>query len=140
MSLKTFHIFFILVASVFFGGFAVWCFQVAGGTTGQIMGTSSLVALVGLVCYLAWMLKKLKHLSYLVLPLFLMASQTGKACAVCYGDPNSPLVQSANTAVFFMLGIVAVMLSGFGGLFLFWRRNAKRLAQSVTDSAIASAN
>ena len=134
MSLKSFHIFFILVASLFFGGFAVWCFRVAGGTAGQIMGTSSLVALVGLACYLAWMLKKLKHLSYLMLPLAVLASESATACAVCYGDPNSPLVQSANTAVFFMLGIVAVMLSSFGGLFLFWRRNSKRL----TDSASAA--
>jgi hypothetical protein len=34
-----------------------------------------------------------------------------RACAVCYGAPDDPITQSLNTAILFMLGIVAFVLS-----------------------------
>lgn len=84
------------------------------------------MASFGLLVYLGWMLKKLRNLGFLTL--FLVASMLPRitlACSVCYGDPNAPLVKSANAGVGFFLGLVVVMLSGFGSVFLVWRRRAR---------------
>ncbi len=63
MSLKHFHIFFIMISVVMAAGFGFWCFltdvgsAVAGST---VMGAVSLVAAVGLVIYGIKFLKKLE--------------------------------------------------------------------------------
>jgi len=46
-------------------------------------------------------------------------------CAVCFGDPTSPLTQGYNLAVFVLLAVTAVVLSAFGILFLNFRKRAK---------------
>ncbi|MDE2028004.1 MAG: hypothetical protein KGK03_07015 [Candidatus Omnitrophica bacterium] len=45
-------------------------------------------------------------------------------CAVCFGDPSSPLTHGYNYAVFTMLAVVAAVLFGFGMLFLNFRKRA----------------
>ena len=37
------------------------------------------------------------------------------ACPICFGDPDSPLAQGANWAVFTLLGVTGGVLSGFVG-------------------------
>lgn len=45
------------------------------------------------------------------------------ACAVCYGDPSSPLVQGANMGVLFLLGVIVTLLVLFAGFFIYlWKR------------------
>jgi hypothetical protein len=46
-------------------------------------------------------------------------------CSVCFGDPTSPLTQWYNYAVFALLAVVIAVLSGFGILFLNFRKRAK---------------
>ena len=128
MSLKVFHIAFILIS-------AVLCIWVGGWCLTRYMDTEMLGYMYGgavslffsfaLVVYLGWAVKKMQKFGYLSLALVLLAPKSALACAVCYGDPNNPLVQSANTGVGFFLGIVVLMLSTFGGLFLVWRRRAR---------------
>ena len=49
------------------------------------------------------------------------------ACPVCVGDSDSQMVQGANNAVLFMLGVVAVVQIGLIALFMSFRRRTQSL-------------
>ena len=70
MSLKAFHIVFILVSTLLCAGFGAWSlsryFQIGGGGMLDLaMGIGSLICMVALVIYGRAFLKKLRHISYL---------------------------------------------------------------------------
>ena len=68
MSLKAFHIVFVVASVLLCLGFGLWelhSWQESGGRTDLILGVSSLVAAVGLLVYGWFFLKKLKNISYL---------------------------------------------------------------------------
>lgn len=46
-------------------------------------------------------------------------------CAVCFGDPTSPLTQGYNYAVYALLVVVIAVLSAFAVLFLNFRKRTK---------------
>ncbi len=54
------------------------------------------------------------------------------ACPVCFGgDPDSPMIQSANWAVFTLLGVTGGVLTGFVGfIFHLIKRSRQALGQS----------
>jgi hypothetical protein len=52
------------------------------------------------------------------------------ACPVCFGDANAPMTIATNNGIWFMLGIVAVMLSAFASFFIYLMRRARRLEDS----------
>ena len=64
MSLKTFHLVFILVSILFSFVFGVWGVM-SEGTAELMLGVFSLVGTVGMSVYLFFFLKKFKHISYL---------------------------------------------------------------------------
>ena len=49
------------------------------------------------------------------------------ACAVCFGDPNSPMTHGAKAGVAVLLGIVVSVLGGILAVAIFWMRRAKLL-------------
>jgi hypothetical protein len=51
------------------------------------------------------------------------------ACPVCFGDSNEPMALATNYGIWFMLGIVAVMLSAFATFFIHLMRRARLAAQ-----------
>ena len=68
MSLKAFHVVFIIASILLAFGFAAWALKnhSAGGQASLLYyGIGSAVAGVGLVGYFAYVLKKLKKVSYL---------------------------------------------------------------------------
>ena len=68
MSLKAFHIVFIAASILLAFGFAAWCFvQYSENhrTAELIYGVSSAVIGAGLIWYGKFVLRKLKHISYL---------------------------------------------------------------------------
>ena len=68
MSLKAFHLVFIILSILFTLMFGVWGVVNHGSSekTGElVLGILSLVGTVGLSVYLRYFLKKLKHVSYL---------------------------------------------------------------------------
>jgi multisubunit Na+/H+ antiporter MnhB subunit len=69
MSLKTFHLIFIIVCIVMSLGFAVWnlvnYFSPGGAVADLVIGAGSVLVAVGLVVYEAYFLKKTKNVSYL---------------------------------------------------------------------------
>lgn len=46
-------------------------------------------------------------------------------CAVCFGDPTSPLTHGYNYAVIFLIAVIAAVLSAFGALFLNFRKRER---------------
>lgn len=50
------------------------------------------------------------------------------ACPVCFGNSDAPMAVATNTGIFFMLGVVAVMLTAFASFFIYLIRRANRLA------------
>lgn len=133
MSLKAFHCVFIVASSILSAGFGAWCvryFTDTGSVPYLAMGILSFAAAVALGIYLSWFLRKTRKYGYLGLALALAVAthpRIASACAVCMGDPSSPLVKSANTGVLFLLAVIGAVLVGFGGLFLYWGKRAREL-------------
>lgn len=48
------------------------------------------------------------------------------ACAVCFGDPASPLTKAVTPAVLFLMGTVGVVLAGIAALAVIWTLRAQR--------------
>ena len=68
MSLKAFHIVFIVASTLLAVFFAIWAFNdyfASGARIDLVYGAGSGIAAVGLVIYGIIFLKKLKHISYL---------------------------------------------------------------------------
>ena len=68
MSLKAFHIFFILMSTALTLGFGVWGtrdFAQSGSWVHLTLGVGSFAASAFLAFYGVWFLRKLKHVSYL---------------------------------------------------------------------------
>ncbi len=68
MSLKSFHIFFIVVSTALLVGFGVWAtqdFARSGNGVHLALGVGSFIGSILLACYGVWFLRKLKGVSYL---------------------------------------------------------------------------
>lgn len=131
MGLKAFHIVFILASGVLTTWFGLWCLsEFPAGSGWFFAGIASFGATVGLAAYLSWVLKKLRNVGYIALAATVaLYSDRALACAVCFGDPNSAMVQSVNAAMSFFLGLVAFMLAAFAGTFFYWRSRARALSR-----------
>lgn len=46
-------------------------------------------------------------------------SATALACAACYGKSDAPMARGMNAGIFVLLGVVAVVLSGVAGFFVY---------------------
>ena len=68
MSLKAFHIFFIVASTLLTLAFGVWAVDDFGRSASWLhlsLGVGSFIASGALVWYGIWFLRKLKHVSYL---------------------------------------------------------------------------
>ncbi len=64
---------------------------------------------------------------------------TARACAVCYGAPNSAETKGMNGAIFVMLGVTYAVIGGAIAFFYgFWRRS-RRIAASQKADALKGA-
>ncbi len=68
----------------------------------------------------------------LAIAFLVLAPTESFACPVCFGgDPDSPMIQSANWAVFTLLGVTGGVLTGFVGfIFHLIKRSRQALGQS----------
>jgi hypothetical protein len=62
------------------------------------------------------------------------------ACAVCFGQNDSPMAQATNMGIFLMLGVVAVVLGSFASFFVYLSRRARLAAEEAHASAESSAS
>ena len=56
---------------------------------------------------------------------FVTLPQTASACAVCFGDPDSPLAKGLNWAVLSLLAIVLLVLGGIAAFFTYLVKRAR---------------
>jgi len=52
-----------------------------------------------------------------------------RACAVCFGDPESPMVKGAVAGVLVLVGVIAFVLIGVAGTGMYWIHRGNRLAR-----------
>ncbi len=68
MSLKAFHILFVIASTLLTVGFGVWSlqeFRGEGTAANLVMGIASLALAIVLLWYGRYVLRKLRHISYL---------------------------------------------------------------------------
>ncbi len=68
MSLKAFHIFFIVMSTLLCVGLGIWAvndFGRSGSWVHLALGVGSFIGSILLACYGVWFLRKLKGVSYL---------------------------------------------------------------------------
>lgn len=53
------------------------------------------------------------------------AAADARACAVCFGAPGSDLAESMSLSILFMIGVIAVMLTGLGVFIYTLHRRAR---------------
>ena len=63
----------------------------------------------------------------------LLTSQKVLACAVCFGDVDSPLTKGLNAAILFLVGVVGFVLASISLIAFSWSRRAKRLHLKSVD-------
>ncbi len=51
------------------------------------------------------------------------------ACAVCFGDPESPLTKGALMGVYVLVGVVGFVLVGITATGVFWIQRGRRLSR-----------
>jgi hypothetical protein len=66
----------------------------------------------------------------LVTVLVLAVPRAALACAVCFGQSDSPMAWGAKMGVFFMLGVTVSVLAAFAAFFIYLMRRAKLTADS----------
>ncbi len=66
------------------------------------------------------------------------ASADAWACSVCYGDPNSPMVQGMKAGIFVLLGCIGTVLLGFASLFVYWIYRSRNVTGSGFDQGVTS--
>ncbi len=52
------------------------------------------------------------------------------SCPVCFGDPSSPMTQSAKWGVLFLLVVVVVVLAAIACVAVVWARRGRALAEA----------
>ena len=61
-----------------------------------------------------------------------------RACAVCFGDPNSLLAKGAAAGVLVLVGVISVVLLGVAGTGMFWVHRSRQSAQVVEEAKTES--
>lgn len=127
MSLKVFHIVFVIVTTILSLFVAMWGireFAQQQSTGGLVLALVFLAAAVALMVYGKRVYAKLKEIPVVLLVVFMLfVANAAQACPVCYGAPGDPMVKGTNNGVWVLLGIVGFVQIGFLAMFWsFWRR------------------
>jgi hypothetical protein len=138
MSLRAFHIIFVIVTIALSLWVALWGireFSEERNFGALALGLLFAATAVALMIYGKKTYVKLRDLPVLALLLVVaMSANDALACTVCYGAPGDPLVKGANNGIMLLLGIVGFVQIGFIALFWsFWRRarDHKRFRESL---------
>jgi hypothetical protein len=60
--------------------------------------------------------------------LMLAVPRAALACPVCFGQSDAPMAKGVNMGIFFLLGVVAVVLAGFAAFFIYLARRSRMFA------------
>lgn len=136
MSLRAFHIVFIVVTIVLSLSVGLWGireYSEERSVSALALGILFFAMAIALMIYGKKTFTKLRDLPLVALLVILFAPDA-MACSVCYGAPGDPLVKGANNGIMLLLGIVGFVQIGFIAMFWsFWRkaREQKRFRESL---------
>ena len=129
MSLRAFHIVFVIVTIVLSLYVALWGmreFWQERSASALTLAILFLIMAVGLLIYGKKAFVKLRDLPFvagLTVAGAMLFAEPALACAVCYGNPGDPMVKGMNNGIWVLLGLVAFVQIGFVAMFWsFWRR------------------
>ncbi len=122
MSLKAFHIFFIAISTLL--GLLL---LVIGRQSNPLLLYTGITLLILLIPYGAWFLKKMKHISVILLAL-LLTSPTLWACPACYGNTTSSdsSILATKIGVIFLGVVISGILSSIAFTAYTWSRRARQ--------------
>lgn len=75
----------------------------------------------------------MRKLNFTLAFLSLNAPQISYACAVCYGDPQSPMTAGMNNAILVLLGFIGFVLTCVLTVGIYFYKRAKLLNNLGTD-------
>ena len=97
MSLKAFHLIFV-IASILLGlgvgGWGVQEYRTQGELGPLVIGVIFFAMGIALFFYGRRMLKKTKDIGYLALAVMFMLEQNARACATCFGESDAPMAEA----------------------------------------------
>ena len=128
MSLKSFHIVFLAVCGLLF-------VALASGKWNEgslLLLWTGRLGLVALIPYAIWFGRKFRQLSALLIGLTLpsgIGMREASACAVCFGDPASPMTQGMKAGIIFLTGVVGGVLFTIAVVAVTWYLRARKISQ-----------
>jgi len=147
MSLKGFHIVLISLSSLLslvFGGWSIRAWRETGEASSIALAAFSFALAVGLAVYIVWFARKIRSRDeedrerrgstrpraiLVATGLWLAASEPARACSVCYGEAEGPLIDAARLGVWLLFGLVFCMQLAFVLFFVYLRKRARTHAQ-----------
>lgn len=135
MSLRAFHLFFIVVSSALCALLIIWGlydFRLSGGALGPCLAVIGVAGLFLLTRYFRWFRDKNFKALILVLPCLSVcwaSAKTVQACAVCFKDPDSLMTKGAMTGVGVLFAVIVIVLALIVVVARSWIRRARSLAQ-----------
>ncbi|HLD69667.1 MAG TPA: hypothetical protein VJA17_02780 [Candidatus Omnitrophota bacterium] len=129
MSLKIFHIIFIIVSTLLSFGFAAWAFSYCLKMQAYFyctLGIASIIFGIVMIVYGNKFFKKLTQLAVILSP-FICFSKV-YACAVCYGAKDSALTKGLTVGIITLLIILSAVLTCVVVFLLGVRKRSKLLA------------
>ena len=138
MSLKKFHIFFIIIAGLLCVGMTLWgvyYYKISGDLTGFLFSSLGIVGAVILYRYLRWFLDKYSRFLSVAASLALLGisfyPEVASACSTCYQDPDSPLTKAAVMGVWFLLAVIVGVLLSIIFIARGWLKRARHLKMEL---------
>lgn len=133
MSLKAFHIAFIVISvtlCLFLAAWGINAYRFSDEVQSLGLALSGIAGLLALVPYSVWVKKKFSKLGAVILNfLGLLYSGETLACSVCFGDPNSLMTQGAKSGILFLVFVIVGLLVGIGAVCFSWIRKAQALEE-----------
>lgn len=131
MSLKAFHLIFV-IASILLGlgvgGWGVQEYRTQGELGSLVIGAVFFAMGIALFFYGRRMLKKTKDIGYLALAVMFMLEQSASACATCFGESDAPMAEGMNAGIFTLLIVVGGTLAGIATFFIYIIRRGARMS------------
>ena len=131
MSLKAFHLIFV-IASILLGlgvgGWGVHEYRTQGELGALVIGVVFFAMGIALFFYGRRMLKKTKDIGYLALAVMFMLEQSASACATCFGESDAPMAEGMNAGIFTLLIVVGGPLAGIATFFIYIIRRGARMS------------
>ena len=131
MSLKAFHLIFV-IASILLGlgvgGWGVQKYRTQGELGPLVIGVIFFAMGIALFFYGRRMLKKTKDIGYLALAAMFMLEQNVGACATCFGESDAPMADGMNAGIFTLLIVVGGTLACIAGFFIYIIRRGARMS------------